>query len=66
MGASVPGQLRTLADENDQAKLRLHLDDRDVPDPWGRPHEAFSAWVEILDQNRCFSGRYVRRSPSWL
>ncbi|MFE1776002.1 low molecular weight protein-tyrosine-phosphatase [Streptomyces sp. NPDC059008] len=41
--------LRSLTDERTVAKLALYLGDRDVPDPWGKPEEAFTAVVALIE-----------------
>ncbi|MGK4582197.1 low molecular weight protein-tyrosine-phosphatase [Kitasatospora sp. HPMI-4] len=51
MDHSVLEALRSLADEHTSPKLGLYLDGgRDVPDPWGRPDEAFTACVSLIEQ----------------
>jgi protein-tyrosine phosphatase len=49
MDAAVLDALRGLADETTTAKLRLYLDERDVPDPWQQPEEAFTACLAAIE-----------------
>lgn len=41
--------LRELADERTVPKLALYLDDRDVPDPWGKDAAAFADVVTLVE-----------------
>ncbi|MGW1374390.1 arsenate reductase/protein-tyrosine-phosphatase family protein [Streptomyces sp. NPDC002446] len=41
--------LRRLADERTVPKLALYLGNRDVPDPWGKPAEAFAEVVALIE-----------------
>ena len=40
--------LRGLAGARTAPKLALYFGDRDVPDPWGKSYDAFTACVEIV------------------
>ncbi|MFI0817088.1 low molecular weight phosphotyrosine protein phosphatase [Streptomyces sp. NPDC021098] len=41
--------LRALADEETVPKIGLYLEDRDVPDPWGKEPKAFAAVVRLIE-----------------
>lgn len=41
--------LRGLAGDRTAPRLALYLGDQDVPDPWGKPDDAFTACVEIIE-----------------
>jgi protein-tyrosine phosphatase len=41
--------LRGVVHQCDATKLTLYLGDRDVPDPWDRPVEEFTACVRIIE-----------------
>jgi protein-tyrosine phosphatase len=49
MDATVLAALRELTDEISASKLLLYLGDRDVPDPWKQPSEAFTACVTTVE-----------------
>ncbi|MGB6164583.1 MAG: low molecular weight protein-tyrosine-phosphatase [Pseudonocardiaceae bacterium] len=49
MDTAVLVALRELADETSAPKLLLYLGDRDVPDPWEQPGEAFTACVTVIE-----------------
>ncbi|MDT0547015.1 hypothetical protein [Streptomyces lonegramiae] len=38
-----------LADEATAPELGLYLDDRDVPDPWGKEPDAFADVVRLIE-----------------
>ncbi|WP_354644521.1 low molecular weight phosphotyrosine protein phosphatase [Kitasatospora camelliae] len=48
MDRSVLAQLRPVAGPANQAKLRLYLEDGDVPDPMGRSQRAFAESAAII------------------
>ncbi|MFE3739885.1 low molecular weight phosphotyrosine protein phosphatase [Streptomyces sp. NPDC059134] len=49
MDGTILAALRDLSDERTGAKLGLYLEDRDVPDPWGRDDAAFVAVVTLIE-----------------
>ncbi len=49
MDTAVLAGLRELADAISAPKLLLYLGDRDVPDPWKQPGEAFTACVTVIE-----------------
>jgi protein-tyrosine phosphatase len=51
MDHTVLEALGSLADERTVPKLEPYLDGgRDVPDPWGKPDEAFTACVALIEE----------------
>ncbi|MEU9478644.1 low molecular weight phosphotyrosine protein phosphatase [Streptomyces sp. NPDC048191] len=49
MDASVLEVLREIADDDVQPKLRLYLNDRDVPDPMGKDQQAFNSCAVLIE-----------------
>lgn len=49
MDHAVLDALNELTDEHTAPKLALYLDGQDVPDPWKRPDEAFTACVSVIE-----------------
>jgi protein-tyrosine phosphatase len=49
MDHDVLSALWEMAETPTQAKLALYLDDRDVPDPWGQPVEAFTTCASVIE-----------------
>lgn len=49
MDTAVLNALRDLAEEQDAPKLQLYLDDRDLPDPWEQPDQAFTDCVTTVE-----------------
>lgn len=49
MDTAVLHALRALADNQATQKLALYLGDRDVPDPWRQPGEAFTTCVTVVE-----------------
>ncbi|MGA6189178.1 low molecular weight protein-tyrosine-phosphatase [Nocardia iowensis] len=49
MDHTVLTALRDRADEHTRPKLSLYLGDRDVPDPFGHPAEAFEKCVALIE-----------------
>ncbi|MGW5285018.1 low molecular weight protein-tyrosine-phosphatase [Streptomyces collinus] len=49
MDASVLEVLRDIADDDVQPKLRLYLNDRDVPDPMGEDQATFHACAVLIE-----------------
>ena len=50
MDSAVLAELRTLAGDRARPELRLYAEGRDVPDPWGKDADAFSACARLIDE----------------
>ena len=50
MDSAVLAGLRALAGDRARPELRLYAEGRDVPDPWGKDADAFSACARLIEE----------------
>ncbi|HUY52451.1 MAG TPA: low molecular weight protein-tyrosine-phosphatase [Streptosporangiaceae bacterium] len=50
MDSAVLAELRRLAGDRASPELRLYLEGRDVPDPWGKDACAFTACARLIEE----------------
>ena len=50
MDRAVLAELRALAGGRASPELRLYAEGRDVPDPWGKDADAFSACAQLIEE----------------
>jgi protein-tyrosine phosphatase len=50
MDSPVLAVLWQLAGQRDRPEMRLYLEGRDVPDPWGKDAGAFAACARMIDE----------------
>lgn len=50
MDSAVLAELRKLAGDRARPELRLYAEGRDVPDPWGKDADAFSACARLIEE----------------
>ena len=50
MDSAVLAELRALAGNRARPELRLYAEGRDVPDPWGKDADAFTACAQLIEE----------------